>query len=291
MEPGDDLRSSMSSGSSGIFSFLRNKSVDDEVFSLDNYLPWRDSSNSLPPQHVNLRSVTGTSLHAVCVFFWFDHDFFFFFFSLWSTGNEAADEVAMEDVPAAASDQGVMEKILRGFLSKGGSDQVGPLEAHVKAVTGESVCLKISSGACSDVSSKIMNQLKQAQAEGFVESLSLDRVVQHMHIRSATLAAEHISHPADHLLMVDDDGAVVQQESENVIEMPPKHSVSSPAGLGGAGASMLLGRIPQAVLSCRRLTSLIIEVPFSSAFLLLPHFVFSLFAGSAALVAGRTLGL
>jgi Leucine-rich repeat (LRR) protein len=158
-------------------------------------------------------------------------------------------------VEAPTSDTGMMEKIFRGFLPKGSSDVICPLEAQIKAVTGESLCLHISAGTFSEVSPKIMNQLRQAQVDGLMKSSSLDHVVRHMHIKCGTLTPER---RRDAEAQEDGSPALAAVVENVVADVPLRHSVSSPAASSGH-SSMLLYRIPVAVLSCRRLTSLVIE--------------------------------
>jgi hypothetical protein len=254
MEPDDSPRSnSGNERTSGLFSFLRTKSAEDveqqdppslrESFSLDNYLPWRDS-NAHPPQHVDLRGVTGTGIFFLCPLF----------FSVSSpdlvfSGNEVAEETAVPDV-TGASDTGVMEKIFRGFMPKGSSDLISPLEIHIQMVTGENSCLRISAGPFSEVSAKIINQLKQVSLVGPAKALSLDRMVQRLHLKPGSLDVD---------VRREDKSKDVLSEAENRVDMHPKASISSPSNLGSQG-SMLLSRVPLAVLSCRGLTSLVIEV-------------------------------
>ncbi len=214
-------------------SFSWRDSSGDRSF-LDTYLPWRDVAPSAP-QHVDLR----VGVEQVVV------------------REEAAVAIGgAADAAAVTADPTVMEKIFRGLLpNKAGSDCVGPLDVHIRAVTGEEMCLKITPGPSSEVSNKIRTQLQQMTSVKSRVSLTLDRVVQHVHLKPSEVGGKATEEKEAAVAQIVLEAQDVPLSNENEQQQPPPPPTPSQQ----QQAVSLLSRIPVAVTSCRRMTSLTVE--------------------------------
>lgn len=221
---------------------------------LDTVLPWRDVTPV--PQTVSLRE-----------------------------SNTATDDALLESEPAqpsprepaAAGPVLSVTKLLRLLPSKG-AEHIGPLQLHVRGVTGEEFDLSIPAGRLSELEAAIQAALEQQgrrgpQARSSRISFALDQFVQQLQIKRPPESAVA---PSDAATAAGGGGVGAVHETDDVplTQAAAQQLAASGGSVSGVSSDdaalataaplslsnpLQLSRIPAVLLPSRRLTSFSVE--------------------------------
>ena len=182
-------------------------------------LPWRDNT-PIQPHHINLAREESSGLGPMLTM---------------EDGTVSEEYPNSQTVMAVEADRSMVEKLMR-FLPSKATDMVIPLDVYVRSITGEKFLLKIPATPFADIPKAIKDKIQEQVSDSskLKTKISLDRIVQHMHIRP-TFEEFHSSHQSAQKSPRDERKDENQEDDSGTRNSTPNLLRSSP-GNGSMGS-------------------------------------------------------